>query len=125
MHDWHFWDVMPVTESLSVMGHGSRPGQGVVDVNTGDLETPVMRGRHVAKEFANTKSDDFFSPTPPLEALRLLLSLAKLLGGRQALEVAKSWYVDARKAHLHAFAERNLYVCTRARGACAKVCVRD
>ena len=78
-----------------------------VDVNTGDLETPVVW--HVAKEFANTKSDDFFSPLPPLEALRLLLSHAKSgrssnTGGRKIL------VVDARRAHLHAFAERNLYV---------------
>ena len=80
-----------------------------VDVNKGHFKKPVVRSRYVAKEFANTKSDNFFSPTPPLEALRLLLSHAasgrsSSTGGRKIL------VVDLPTAHLHAFAERNLYV---------------
>ena len=80
----------------------------MVDVNEGDLEKPV-RCKYVAKEFANTKADDFFSPAPPLEALRLLLSHAasgrsSSTGGRKIL------VVDARRAHLHACAARNLCV---------------
>ena len=77
MQDWHVWDVVPITESWSVTGKAPLQGKWV-DVNKGDLERPVVRSRYVAKEFANTKSDDFFSPTPPLEALRLLLSHAGL-----------------------------------------------
>ena len=81
MQDWPLWDVVPVTESWSVMGKA--PLQGKL-VNKGDLEKPVVRSRFVAKEFANTKSDDFFSTTPLLEALRLLLS-------RAFWEVVKHW----------------------------------
>ena len=50
----------------------------LVDVNKGDFEKPMVRSRYVATEFANSKSDDFFSP---------LLSHAAC----QAPEVAKSW----------------------------------
>ena len=123
MQDWHVWDVVPVAESWSVTGKAPLQGKWV-DVNKGDLERPVVRSRYVAKEFANTKSDDFFSPTPPLEALRLLLSHAasgrsSSTGGRKIL------VVDARKAHLHAFAERNLYVAlppeVRVPGMCARL----
>ena len=113
MQDWHVWDVVPITESWSVTGKAPLQGKWV-DVNKGDLERPVVRSRYVAKEFANTKSDDFFSPTPPLEALQLLLSHAasgrsSSTGGRKIL------VMDARKAHLHAFAERNLGMCARLR----------
>ena len=122
MQDWHVWDVVPIAESWSVTGKAPLQGKWV-DVNKGDLERPVVRSRYVAKEFANTKSDDFFSPTPPLEALRLLLSHAasgrsSSTGGRKIL------VVDARKAHLHAFAERNFYVAllpeVRVPGMCAR-----
>ena len=99
MQGWHVWDVVPVTESWSVMGKAPFQGKWV-DVNKDDLEKPVVRSRYVAKEFAKTKSEDFISPTPPLEALRLSSST----GGRQIL------VVDAQKAHLHVFAERNLHV---------------
>ena len=80
----------------------------------------MVRSRYATKEFANTKSDDFFSITLPLEALRLLLSHAasgrsSSTGGRKVL------VVDARQAHWHAFAERNL-----ARGPCARyVCTTE
>jgi hypothetical protein len=56
------------------------------------------------KEIATYKSDDFFAATPPLEALRLLLSLAASGGQDTKVEV-----LDARKAHLHAFADRTVF----------------
>ena len=85
----------------------------------------MLRNRYVAKEFANTKSDDFFLPTPPLEALRLLSSHAasgrsSSTGGRKIL------VVDARKAHLHAFAEQQLVCGTPARSTGARhVCTTE
>ena len=43
---------------------GKAPLQGNwVDVNKGDLEKLIVRSRYVAKEFANTPSDNFLSPT--------------------------------------------------------------
>ena len=91
---------------------GKAPLQGKsVDVTKGDLEKPLVRSRNVAKEFANTKSDDFFSPTPPLEALRLLLSHAAS-GRSSSTEGGKILVVDAWKAHLHACAQHVAHVQT-------------
>ena len=45
-----------------------------VNVNKGDEQTLDIMRRLLAKEIAFRKNDDFFAATPPLEALRLLLS---------------------------------------------------
>ena len=108
MQDWHVWDVVPVAECWCAAGQASLQGKWV-DINKGDWERPVVRSRDVAKEFANTKSDDFFSPTPPLEALRLFLSHAGS-GKSSSTGGCKVLVTDSRKAHLHAFAKRNLHV---------------
>ena len=47
-----------------------------VDVNKGDDERPNYRSRLVAREIRRAGEDPFFSPTPPLESIRLILSLA-------------------------------------------------
>ena len=46
-----------------------------VDINKGDKVHPEYRSRLVAKDFKNDKNMDLFAATPPLEALKLLLSL--------------------------------------------------
>jgi hypothetical protein len=123
MAEWQVWDVVPVVECWK--NTGKRPLQSKwVDVNKGDLKRPVVRSRFVAKEFADKRSDEFFAATPPLEALRMLLSHAATgrktsRGGRKVL------VVDARKAHLHAPAERLVYVDlppeVRQPGMCARL----
>ncbi len=69
--DWEVWDNVPVSESWAVAGKASLLGKWV-EANKGDLERAVIRSLYVAKEFANTSSDEFFAATPPLEALRML-----------------------------------------------------
>ena len=46
-----------------------------IDTNKGDAKTPVYRSRFVAKEFNTGDADGLFAATPPLEALRTLLSI--------------------------------------------------
>jgi hypothetical protein len=80
-----------------------------VDVNKGDLTRPVVRSRFVAKELADKRSDEFFAATPPLEALRMLLS--HTASGRRTGKGGRNILViDTRKAHLHALADRLMYV---------------
>ena len=93
MQDWHVWDVVPVAESWSLTGKALFQSKWV-DINKGDLEKPVVCSRYVAV-FANTKSNDFFSPTTPLEALRLLLSHAAS-GSSSSFGGWKMLVVDAR-----------------------------
>ena len=47
-----------------------------VDVNKGDLEKPDMRTRLVGQEFNTGKNDELYASTPPLEALRFVISSA-------------------------------------------------
>ena len=47
-----------------------------VDVNKGDDATPNYRSRLVAREMRDAGEESTFAPTPPLEALRTVLSLA-------------------------------------------------
>ena len=46
-----------------------------VDVNKEDDKEPNVRSRLVAKEIAFRRSDDFFAATPPLEVLKLIVSM--------------------------------------------------
>ena len=47
-----------------------------IDINKGDEEHPNYRSRFVAKEFNTGEVDGLFAVTPPLEALKLLVSEA-------------------------------------------------
>ena len=123
MGSWKVWDVVPVTQCWSRTGKAPLKGKWV-DVNKGDRTRPVIRCRWVAKEFATYKSAEFFAATPPLEALRMMISHAASgrahgRGGRKLL------VIDARKAHLHAMAGREVFVDLppeqRVPGMCARL----
>ena len=47
-----------------------------VDVNKGDNVNPNIRSRLVARQIRQAGEDAIFAPTPPLEALRSILSMA-------------------------------------------------
>ena len=104
MLEWGVWERARITECWQETGKAPI-GSKWVDVNKGDATKPLIRSRFVVKEIATYKTDDFFAATPPLEALRLLLSMAASTGHDIKVEV-----LDARKAHLHAFADRTVFV---------------
>ena len=68
-----------------------------------------MRCRWVAKDIARYKTDAFFAATPPLDALRLIMSEAASQGSRPGSELCLM-LLDAKKANLNAMAEREIYV---------------
>ena len=85
-----------------------------IDINKGDRARPEYRSRLVAMEIATGKRDDLFAATPPLEAIKVLLSLAVTEGvgfhpgnrkGGMKLD-----FIDVRRAYFHATARRELYV---------------
>ena len=47
-----------------------------VDINKGDSNSPEYRSRIVGQEINTYKRGDIFAGTPPLEANKILLSLA-------------------------------------------------
>lgn len=46
-----------------------------IDINKGDVDSPNYRSRLVAREINTYKRDDLFAATPPLEALKTILSM--------------------------------------------------
>ena len=46
-----------------------------IDVNKGDKGNPKYRSRLVGKEYNDGEGENLFASTPPLEALRLLVSI--------------------------------------------------
>ena len=108
MEEWEVWEEVPISDCLSATGRKPLGGRWV-DCNKGDLHQPDVRSRWVAKDIAFQKSDEFFAATPPLEAMRLILREAASQGAAPGKEL-KVMLLDAKKAHLHAMAERPIYV---------------
>ena len=64
-----------------------------IDTNKGDDDNPKIRSRYVGKEFNNGPEDGLFAGTPPLEALRSLISEAATVDG----EEEEKDYLDRRR----------------------------
>lgn len=72
--------------------------------NKGDAERPEIRCRLVAQEVNMYKTDDFFAATPPVETLRIILSMA---AEDPKLQVT---LVDISRAYFNAYIRRKVYV---------------
>ena len=82
-----------------------------IDINKGDDSQPVYRSRLVAMEFKNTDKsmEDLFAGTPPLEALRMLVSeVATVDGGKAGEKVLL--LADVSRAFFEADARREICV---------------
>ena len=86
------WVKRPVGEARQRTGKGAISVRWV-DVNKGDDLCPRYRSRLVARQMkAHDRSGaSFFAPTPPLEALRTILSLAATPVGEWKPCYEKSW----------------------------------
>ena len=81
------------------------------DVNKGENENPNYRSRLVAKEFNTGAVDGLFAATPPLEALRLLISLAATVDPQESGRRNVIMISDVARASFEAPATRA--VCVR------------
>ena len=89
-----------------------------IDINKGDDKTPNYRSRMVGKEFNDSVLEGLFAATPPLEALRLLLSHAAsyyrpsnipVRGSQPAMKHCKSLLIaDVSRAFFEAPAKGSL-----------------
>ena len=88
--------------------------QQMVDINKGDQDNPEYRSRLVAKEIKNDKRQDLFAATPPLEAKKLLMSMAMTEGvgfkRGQEKRGMKLDFIDVRRAYFYAPSKRTVYV---------------
>jgi len=81
-----------------------------IDINKGDNINENYRSRYVAKEFNDGKDDSLFASTPPLEALRLIISEAATIDYDHE-EYSKVIMInDVARAFFEAAATREVYV---------------
>ena len=78
-----------------------------VDTNKGDERSPEIRCRLVARE---VKKANFFASTPPLEAVKFLISEAMTKRVSRNNRPLKLSFIDVKKAHLCSDVLRELYV---------------
>ena len=102
------WDVVKTQECWDKTG-GPPIAAKWVDVNKGDQQEYDVRCRLVAREMGGAKSDDFYAPTRPLEANRLLFSEAAT-NRRVGRQERKLLFIDVRKAYFNAHVDRPTYV---------------
>ena len=76
-----------------------------IDINKGDQSNPNYRSRLVAREINTHKRDDLFAATPPLEALKLILSLTATSNRGEIVMIN-----DISRAFFHAKAKRDVFV---------------
>ena len=86
-----------------------------VDTNEGDERSPEIRCRLVAKEVKkrnNTEEEsaNFFASTPPLEAVKFLISEAMTKRVSRNNRPLNLSFIDVKKAHLFSGVLRELYV---------------
>ena len=88
-----------------------------VDRNKGDLERPNYRSRIVCREIKRSKNADYipehasFSAMPPLEALKMLLSLmVTLRTSKRNRKPLKLRLLDISRAHFYGHAQREIFV---------------
>ena len=83
-----------------------------IDINKGDKVNPEYRSRIVAKDFKIDKRWDVFAATPPLEALKMLISLwmTEGIGFTSNNSRMKMEFIDVRRAFFHAPAQREIYI---------------
>ena len=69
------WELRPISECRRLTGKAPVTVRWV-DVNKGDDTNPNVRSRLVARQIRQAGEDAIFAPTPPLEALRSIISMA-------------------------------------------------
>ena len=73
--DQRVWEKRPYAEAMAKMGKKAITVKWI-DTNKGDEDNPNYRSRLVAREIRRRGENPVFAPTPPLESLRAILSLA-------------------------------------------------
>ena len=97
-----------VPRAMQRMKGGKIIGVRWVDVNKGDAANPDMRSRLVGQEFNTGKNDELYASTPPLEALRFVISSAATFSKSK---IQRHVMInDVRRAYFYAKTHRDIYV---------------
>ena len=108
-----FFDDMGVYKRIKRSEMVSAGGKTIktmwIDINKGDIEKPNYRSRLVGKEFRTHPDDSLYASTPPLEALRLIVSRAATKNGRTG-KMRQIMINDVSRAYFYAAATRDAYI---------------
>ena len=77
-----------------------------IDINKGDSKNPDYRSRFVGKEFNTGVDSSLYAATPPLEALKLLISGA----ASERRRGTHMMFSDVKRAYFNAPTNREIYV---------------
>ena len=97
-----------LTREQQVDTGGKIIGVRWADVNKGDALDVNYRSRLVGREFNVGRDDALYAPTPPLEALRLIVSYAAtqpVIRNTRIIMIN-----DVRPAYVHAKLHRDVYI---------------
>ena len=82
-----------------------------LDINKGDLEHPDYRARLVGREIKRDKRDDLFAATPPLESLRMVMSIcASHQHGLARADRYRIMAHDVKRAYFYAPVTRPIFI---------------
>ena len=100
------YDRVPRSEQATT--GGKIIGTKWIDVNKGDIDRPNIRCRLVGKGFRTTPDDALYASTPPLEALRIIMSRAVTWDEHGCeREIMTN---DVSRAYFYAEATRCMYI---------------
>ena len=106
----NLYQIVPIKDCVRKTGRKPIAGRWV-DQNKGDAQAPLYRSRYVAKEFKRGNNPELFAATPPLEALRALVSaVATGDGSKNAEDERVMMTMDVSRAFFYAPATRDVYV---------------
>ena len=95
---------VPISECVAKTGE--QPiGVRWVDIGKGDRNRPDYRSRLVATQYRQARGDDLYATTPPIEALRMVVSSATTGNREKAI-----MHIDVSRAYVYADCEKDVYV---------------
>ena len=106
------YEKVPEQECWDVTGSGPI-GTRWIDINKGDKVHPDYRSRVVAQEIKMDKNQELFAATPPLEAKKMLMSMAVTSGvgiSRGPGKHLKLDFIDISRVYFHTLARRAVYI---------------
>ena len=104
IHKMMLYTKMPINECVKATGRQPISFRWI-DINKGDSETPNYRSRLVAREINTHKREDLFAATPPLEAMKTILSMTATANKGEVLMIN-----DISRALFHAQVKRAVFV---------------
>ena len=81
-----------------------------LDTNKGDRGAPNYQSRLVAREYNDSKDDTLYASTPPLEALRMIVSHSSTIDPAKPQDRREIMVNDVRRAYFYVKQQRHVFI---------------